>query len=236
MGWLLEQFAELDIRRFERLGLPEAIFCPGKTTFQVVTLLGELVQSGVLSPILATRCDPATVEAICNEFPDAAVFPSPNDFPLALKTVVVASLGVRAEKVCIVTGGTTDLVAAGEAEGTLISCGIQVEIIPDVGVAGLHRLLSKISTIKQFDVVIVIAGMEGALASVLGGLVAAPIIAVPTSTGYGASAQGSTAMMAMLASCAPGVSVVGIDNGFGAACSAVRIANMLCLWQSIEET
>ncbi len=228
----MESFSELDFKRFDRLGLPEAIYSPGKTPTQIVTLLEEKEKYSLMvqqrsSPILATRADPKTVEAILEHFVHAEVFPALQKFPQALKTVVVSKAEPRPERVCVITGGSTDLVAAGEAEGTLSSCGFGVDIIADVGVAGLHRLLSKLELIKDYDLVIVMAGMEGALASVLGGLIPQPIVAVPTSTGYGASANGTTAMMSMLASCAPGVSVVGIDNGFGAACSVIRMANAI---------
>lgn len=222
----LEQFAELDYLRFSRLGIPEAIYSPGKTPEQVVAIAYEMCQHGN-GPVMATRADKGTVDAVLDAFSSAEVFPSKSEFPDALKTVVVARAGIYSERVCIVTGGSTDLVVAGEVAGTLTACGVGFDIVPDVGVSGLHRLLSRIEEIKTYDAVIVLAGMEGALASVLGGLVSLPIVAVPTSTGYGSSAQGATAMMSMLASCAPGIAVVGVDNGFGAACSIIRIVNLI---------
>ena len=176
-------------------------------------------------PVLVTRADPNQVRAIKGYFSNCQIFPDPIVFPDGPKTVVMRKVVLTGPKVAIVTGGTTDIDVAGEAEGTLFACGIASELIVDVGIAGLHRLLGKIDRISSFDVVLALAGMEGALPSVLGGLVRIPILAVPTSRGYGASANGATAMMSMLASCAPGIAVMGIDNGFGAACSAIRIVN-----------
>ncbi len=219
-------FAEVDHGRFPRIGLPEAIYGPGKTENQIVQLAMEMDAQGQ-GPVLVTRANSAAVASLLRAFPGAMVYPGRDQFPDALATVVIAANDNRPEKVGIVTAGTTDLVVANEAAGTLSACGIGFDLICDVGVAGIHRLLSKIDQIRKFDVVIVVAGMEGAITSVLGGLISNPIIAVPTSTGYGASQGGQTAMMAMLASCAPGVSVVGVDNGFGAACGAIRIINLL---------
>lgn len=221
----MEDIAELDHDRFDRIGLPEAIFAPGKSEAHLVQLCNEMMQSGS-GPVLVTRADPNQVKALKAYFPNSQIFPDPIVFPDGLKTVVMMRKVVsKGPKVVIVTGGTTDIDVAGEAEGTLFACGIESELIIDVGIAGLHRLLGKIDLISSFDVVLALAGMEGALPSILGGLVRTPILAVPTSRGYGASANGTTAMMSMLASCAPGIAVMGIDNGFGAACSAIRIVN-----------
>ncbi|MDA8101432.1 MAG: nickel pincer cofactor biosynthesis protein LarB [Nitrospiraceae bacterium] len=222
MGKKLDAFAELDHLRYNRIGIPEAIFAPGKSPSQVVTLAGEMLESDP-GPVLVTRAARAQVAALLEVYPESWVHPDPVAFPDALASVVLRSAPSRTGIVGVITAGTTDIPVAEEAAATLRACGIPYQHVPDIGVAGLHRLLGKIGELRSFDVLIVAAGMEGALPSVLGGLVQNPVIAVPTSVGYGASAAGSTAMMSMLASCAPGVAVVGIDNGFGAACAAVRI-------------
>ena len=185
----------------------------------------EMLEARV-GPVLATRADGAQVDALCGAFDGASVYPDPERFPDALKTVLLRQAAARFGRVGILTAGSTDLPVAEEARATLEACGIGHAIVADIGVAGIHRLLDKLEQIKSYDALIVVAGMEGALASVVGGLVETPVIAVPTSVGYGASAGGTTAMMAMLASCAPGISVVGIDNGFGAACAAARITGL----------
>jgi NCAIR mutase (PurE)-related protein len=138
-------------------------------------------------------------------------------------TVVWRPAPTRPESVLIVTAGTSDAPVAEECRATLFAFGVQAQLVTDVGVAGLHRLLAEVERLQASDAVVVVAGMEGALASVVGGLTAAPVVAVPTSTGYGAAFEGVTALLAMLSSCAAGLTVVGIDNGFGAAHAVARI-------------
>ena len=170
--------------------------------------------------MLATRVSPESASEVCGKLPAA------DHDPIARTLVIPARKKKKIPgKVAVICAGTSDLPAAKEAVNTLTACGVENELIPDCGVAGLHRLLSKLERLRQADVIIAVAGMEGALPSVTAGLVACPVIAVPTSVGYGASLNGITALLAMLNSCASGVTVVNIDNGFGAACAAVRILN-----------
>ncbi|MDA8196910.1 MAG: nickel pincer cofactor biosynthesis protein LarB [Actinomycetota bacterium] len=219
-------FAEIDHGRYARIGIPEAIYAPGKSKSQLIAIAREMDKKNQ-GPVLITRLSLEIAEEILRTFPDSFSMPNLVKDANHLYSVVISANAPRDKKVVIVTGGTTDLPVANEAAATLVACGISCEIISDVGIAGLHRIMARLDHIRTFDVVIVVAGMEGALASVLGGLISAPLIAVPTSTGYGASNEGATAMMAMLASCAPGIAVMGIDNGFGGACAALRIVNRL---------
>ena len=214
-------FAHVDHHRPLRKGYPEVIFCAGKTTEQVVQIAKNLVDHG--APTLATRADEATREALLGQFPQA----EPNELA---RTVFVPGGQERQENglVAVVSAGTSDLPVAQEAVVTARSMGARVESICDVGVAGIHRLLAYREQLDAARVLVVVAGMEGALPSVVGGLVEAPIIAVPTSIGYGASFNGIAALLAMLNSCAPGISVVNIDNGFGAGYSAAVINNLSC--------
>jgi hypothetical protein len=197
--------AKLDTHRELRVGYPEVIFCPGKTTDQIQAMMaGE-------ANILATRASEEVFAAVKKVCP-AAVY-----HPLA-RTITVErkKLSLPESYIAVVTAGTSDLPVAEEAAVTAEIFGNRVERIADVGVAGVHRLFDQLDLIRGARVVVVVAGMEGALPSVVGGLVDKPIIAVPTSVGYGASFQGVAALLAMLNSCAGGVSVVNIDNGFGA--------------------
>jgi NCAIR mutase (PurE)-related protein len=210
-------FAQLDTNRELRQGIPEAIFSEGKTASQVVAIAARLVET-TTSPVLATRVSDETAAALLTRFPDAE--------HNALARVVVirpvtnmTSLGT----VAIVSAGTSDLPVAEEATVTASSLGASIERINDVGVAGIHRLLAVQDRLHEADVIIVIAGMEGALASLVGGIAAAPVVAVPTSVGYGASFEGLAALLAMLNSCAAGVAVMNIDNGFGAGVFALRL-------------
>jgi NCAIR mutase (PurE)-related protein len=211
--------ARVDHHRTLRTGLPEVIYAAGKTTEQTVAIFGSLLKDGV--DVLATRVDAATAAELVRVYPDVhhnavartvSYRPSP-DSP-------------RPERghVAVVCAGTSDLPVAEEAAVTVETFGAKVSRFYDVGVAGLHRILSVRETMTQADVVIVCAGMEGALPSVVGGLVGVPVIAVPTSVGYGASFGGATALLGMLNSCSPNVVVVNIDNGFGAAYTATLIA------------
>lgn len=209
-------FAKLDISRKKRTGMNETIYCPGKTKEQLFEILLNF-QAEKIS-VLGTRC---SLEQF--EFVDRSGLEVIYD---QVSKTLVLNCGEKnsvAGKIAICSGGTADLPVAEEAAKTAEFLGIQVERHYDVGVAGLHRLLSKIDEIRGADVIIAVAGMEGALASVVAGLVQAPVIAVPTSVGYGASFEGVAPLLTMLNSCAEGISVVNIDNGFGAAVTAGRI-------------
>ena len=211
-------FATIDHHRSIRSGLPEVVFAAGKTPEQTAEILKRIAASGV--PALATRADAAAYEATKALLPDAVYHSSARC--IAVGTPVVAS-----GTVAVVCAGTSDLPVADEAALVAEFFGARVIRLTDVGVAGLHRLLAKLPLLREADAVIVCAGMEGALPSVVGGLVAVPVIAVPTSVGYGASLGGLTAMMGMLNSCAPNVTVVNIDNGFGAGYTATLYARRL---------
>jgi NCAIR mutase (PurE)-related protein len=209
-----------DTDRAARLGMPEAIFCEGKDAFALGAILAELVREG--RPALFTRLsaerhaglDPALAEAMDYD-------------PQSSTGIVHGTLAPRRGQVAVVTAGTSDLRVAREAQRTLEFSGIAAELVADVGVAGIHRLFARLDHIRSFDIVIVVAGWDAALASVMGGLVGQPVIAVPSSTGYGVAAGGTSALHSMLASCGQGVMVTNIDNGFGAACGAIRILNLL---------
>jgi pyridinium-3,5-biscarboxylic acid mononucleotide synthase len=206
-------FARVDHHRLLRQGLAEAVYGPGKEPHQVAAIVAELLAAS-RSTVLVTRADDAQAAAAFEANPGGVRHGD---------TLVWRPAAVRAERVALVTAGTADLPVADESAAVLEAHGLVPLRITDVGVAGLHRVLDAADELAAADVVIVVAGMEGALASVVGGLTAAPVIAVPTSTGYGAGLEGVTALLAMLASCAAGVVVVGIDNGFGAATAAVRL-------------
>jgi len=203
-------YASLDHNRALRTGVPEVIFCQGKTPGQVVEIVGQMMQRE--GRVLATRAATDIAEAVLQAFPQARYH------PLA-RVISLGSLPERGADryVVVASGGTSDIPVAEEAALTLEFLGDPVERVYDVGVAGLHRLLNKRELLSRADAIIAVAGMEGALASVIGGLVSCPVVAVPTSIGYGASFGGLAALLAMLNSCAPGVVVVNIDNGFGAA-------------------
>ena len=204
-------FARIDLARQERCGFPEVVYGEGKTVEGVVQIVKTL--SHALQGCLVTRVNDAQAAALAQAFPQAEQDRLARTFWLAAdKTPQRASVG----RVAIVTAGTADLPVAHEAQATLKSMGVMPDLIADVGVAGLHRLLAQVERIRLADVVIVVAGMEAALASVVGGLVACPVIAVPTSVGYGSHFQGLTALLGMLNSCAANVAVVNIDAGFKA--------------------
>lgn len=210
--------AKVDHHRELRSGFAEAVYGPGKTPAQVAAICKELLNHSN-GAVLVTRADPDQFEAVSEIEPEAGYYPES-------KLIVARSAGERPGGVVLVaSGGTADQATAEEAALTLEALGTKVERLRDVGVAGLHRLLSHREALQRADIVIVVAGMEGALASIIGGLVDAPVIAVPTSVGYGAGAGGITPLLAMLNSCAPGVAVVNIDNGFGAAVFAATILN-----------
>ncbi|NLM51706.1 MAG: nickel pincer cofactor biosynthesis protein LarB [Firmicutes bacterium] len=209
-------FAKIDHHRALRQGFPEVIYCPGKTTEQIVTIARRLAQTA--NNILATRAEPHVYEAIKSVLPDAQYH--------ALAKAVVVNRDPDAVKtglVLVVAAGTADLPVAEEAALTAELMGSKVERLYDVGVAGIHRLLENQEKLLSANVLVVVAGMEGALASVVGGLVDKPVIAVPTSVGYGANFGGLSALLTMLNSCASGVAVVNIDNGFGGGYTAALI-------------
>jgi pyridinium-3,5-biscarboxylic acid mononucleotide synthase len=211
--------SRVDHHRSLRAGLPEVIYAAGKTPQQTVAIFSSLVADGV--NVLATRVDQPTADVVLTEFPNA-------NYNLTARTLSLRQSSQSAEgpkgNVAVICAGTSDLFVAEEAAVTAETFDTRVTRLYDVGVAGLHRLLAVREQLAAADVVIVCAGMEGALPSVVGGLVSVPVIAVPTSVGYGASFSGATALLAMLNSCSPNVSVVNIDNGFGAAYTAVLIA------------
>ena len=209
-------FASLDHHRAMRKGFPEVVFCQGKTPAQVAEIVSRMAKTG--QPVLGTRANEAHYRAAKKKTP-AVVF----DALARTLTIEPRRSTPRAKGIVLVSAGTADLPVAEEAARTLEVLGFEPERIYDVGVAGLHRLVKHTRAIQAANVVIVVAGMEGALASVVGGLTAAPVVAVPTSVGYGTSFGGLTALFAMLNSCAPGVAVVNIDNGFGAAYLAASI-------------
>src|SRR4051794_19252616 len=208
-------FARVDTHRRLRTGDPEVVYGAGKTADQILGIVAALLDSGDDRPILVTRCPPATSEAIRARWPEAVV---------AGGTVIVGSLPEPRGTVAVVAAGTSDQAVATEAALTVRAFGAGVDVITDVGVAGLHRLLAVRDRLDTADCLVVLAGMEGALPSVVGGLVGTPLVAVPTSVGYGASFGGLAALLAMLNSCAPGVVVCNIDNGFGAGVFAARVA------------
>jgi NCAIR mutase (PurE)-related protein len=203
-------FAKVDHHRELRTGFPEVIYCAGKTIPQVIEIARRIVARHRV--VLATRCSPAMAEAVADALPNVTW----HDTARILAIGRPPKPSARAKPVAVVTGGTADLPVAEEAAVTAETMGCRIERIYDVGVAGLHRLLRHSEKLREARVIIVVAGMEGALASVVGGLVSSPVIAVPTSVGYGAAFQGLAALLTMLNSCASGVVVVNIDNGFGA--------------------
>jgi NCAIR mutase (PurE)-related protein len=212
-------FAKVDLHRALRGGAPEAVFCQGKTPMQVQAIVEQLARDHV--NVLATRADPAVAEAI-------AAADIPHRYHALSRVLVVRPEPVQgAGLIAVVAAGTADLPVAEEAAVVAEALGNRVEVANDCGVAGLHRLLDHHHLLAEANVIVAVAGMEGALPSVIGGLVDRPVIAVPTSVGYGASFGGITALLAMLNSCAPGVSVVNIDNGYGAAHQASLINHLV---------
>lgn len=214
-------FAKIDHHRTLRKGYPEVIFCAGKTADQVVAIVSRMVQHG--SNVLGTRCTDAVLDAVKQAFPQAAVHEVARAFHVETESVPALD-----GYIAVLCAGTSDIPVAEEAALTCEVFGNKVERVCDVGVAGIHRLFDQRELLEKANVLVVCAGMEGALPSVVAGLVDVPVIAVPTSVGYGASFGGVTALLSMLNSCATGVAVVNIDNGFGAGALAAtinRIAN-----------
>lgn len=212
----------LDFQRPQRIGFDEAVLCAGKSVSQINTIMEE-TQTESLS-ILLTRLEPEVAAALSEEYRDQL------NYDAVSRTGFFngkRQSGEITTQVAIVAAGSSDMPVAAEAMRTLEYFGVSVTPFIDVGVAGLWRLTSNLEALQKFPVIITVAGMDGALPSVLGGLVPGVLVVVPTSTGYGASNAGQTALNAALASCAPGLCVVNIDNGYGAACAAYRVVNML---------
>jgi NCAIR mutase (PurE)-related protein len=208
-------YARLDTHRALRSGAPETVYCPGKSVDQVVGILSRLAESHV--NVIATRATPE-MHAACVQA-GLRVAWHPTARLLVANPAAVDGVGL----IVVVSAGTSDLHVAEEAAVTAEVRGNRVERVYDAGVAGLHRLLAQHPLLLEANAIVVVAGMEGALASVVGGLVDRPVIAVPTSVGYGVSEGGFAALLTMLATCVPGIAVVNIDNGFGAGCLADRI-------------
>jgi len=210
---------QIDRSRQDRCGFPEVIYGAGKSTEQIVAIISRLQAEGL--PVLATRVDEYKAKEITIRCPGT-------NYDSMARVITVPSMNPPSDKsqVLIITAGSSDLSVALEAKYTVELCGIGCEMVNDAGVAGLHRLLKHLPKLQNAEVIIVCAGMEGALPSVVGGLVSCPVIAVPTSVGYGASLNGFAALLGMLSSCAGGITVVNIDNGFGAGCAAVRMVAM----------
>ena len=209
-------FAHLDLDRQRRRGLAEVVYAPGKSPEQIVAIVKRLNEAGQNGWV--TRLAPGVAEQILAALPDAVYHATAR-----MLTCDIAPLPRKRGRVAVVCAGTTDIPVAEEAALTAERLGSRVDRIYDVGVAGLHRLLGHTETLRAARVLIVVAGMEGALPSVVAGLVDRPVIAVPTSVGYGANLGGVTALLAMLTSCASGVTVVNIDNGYGAGVAAGMI-------------
>jgi len=209
-------FARLDHHRALRCGFPDVVFCPGKTTKQIVEIFSRLAEGG--GNILATRATEETYQAVKARLPDAVFNEISKTISLRQKENLLSSGTVG-----LICAGTSDMPVAEEARETLAIMDQRVEAFYDVGVAGLHRLMAYSDRLREMNVMVVVAGMEGARPSVVGGLVERPVIAVPTSVGYGANFQGLAALLGMLNTCAPGVTVVNIDNGFGAGYTASLI-------------
>jgi NCAIR mutase (PurE)-related protein len=208
-------FARVDLHRALRHGTPEAVFCQGKRAEQVVAILRHLAEHH--DNVLATRAEPAVLEAIAGSG-------LPHRLHAEARVAVINPVpGEALGLIAVVSAGTADLPVAEEAAVVAEALGNRVERLADCGVAGLHRLIPHLDLLHESSAIVVAAGMEGALPSVVAGLVDRPVIAVPTSVGYGASLGGLAALLAMLSSCAPGISVVNIDNGYGAAVQASQI-------------
>lgn len=210
-------FARVDVDRAERTGDAEVVYGAGKSPAQIIRILTTLHAKHPQGAVLATRLSDEALEVVARDLPAATVH-------VVARAVTLGPLPTATGTVAIVSAGTSDAPVAAEAALTVRVHGAGVVEINDVGVAGLHRLLSVRDSLAEADCLIVVAGMEGALPSVVGGLTGVPLVAVPTSVGYGASFGGVAALLAMLNSCAPGVTVVNIDNGYGAGVFAARVA------------
>jgi NCAIR mutase (PurE)-related protein len=220
-------FARLDTDRLERTGDAEVVYGAGKTPEQIVELLRTLHATHPGRAVLATRLTVEAQEAVAAALPSAVVDP-------VGRTAVLGEPPVLRGTVAVVSAGTSDAPVAAEVATTARVFGASVDVVTDVGVAGLHRVMGVRERLDDADCLVVVAGMEGALPSVVGGLVGVPLVAVPTSVGYGASFGGVAALLGMLNSCAPGVTVVNIDNGFGAGVFAARVARRAAPRESKE--
>ena len=229
-------FAKVDHHRSLRQGLPEAVYGQGKTVEQCTAIVGELLAEGPEGgagpgsgpPVILTRADEAQASrALADHRGGVRTVTGratgADQVRGELSTVVWRPAAERPSRTLVVTAGTSDLPVARECQATLVALGLRTTLLPDCGVAGVHRMLASADELAETDAVVVVAGMEGALASLVGGITPAPVVDVPTSTGYGAALEGVTALLAMHASCAAGITVVGIDNGFGAACAVARM-------------
>lgn len=216
-------YAKVDHHRPLRQGMVEAVYGPGKTPRQCAGIVAELLSGGG-GPVLLTRATAAQAAAALAQCPGGTSVPEACDADDdRLRTLCWRPSAGRPGRILVCSAGTADLPTSDECVATLRAYGFRPDVLSDCGVAGVHRVLASFDDLAEADAVVVIAGMEGALASLVGGLTPAPVVAVPTSAGYGAALEGVTALLAMHASCAAGVSVVGIDNGFGAACAVARI-------------
>ncbi len=215
-------FARVDHHRALRQRIPEAVYGPGKSASQCAAIVVELLAEPG-GPVILTRAGPRQAAA-AGDAASAAGHGAPTTTRCGdLATLVWRPAADRPGRVLVVTAGTADLPVAHECRAVLEALGLHPSLVADCGVAGVHRLLASADEVADADAVVVVAGMEGALASLVGGITPAPVVGVPTSVGYGASLAGVTALLAMLASCASGITVVGIDNGFGAACAVARL-------------
>ncbi|MGO9344010.1 MAG: nickel pincer cofactor biosynthesis protein LarB [Acidimicrobiales bacterium] len=211
-------FAKVDHHRALRQRCGEAVYAPGKTVEQCASIVAELLREPGENPVLLTRADADQVAGCLSRCPGGLVTRTG-----ALATVAWRPAPVRPARVVLITAGTADQPVAEECRAALTAFGLAPQLLADCGVAGVHRLLASFDQLADADAIVVVAGMEGALASLVAGITPAPVVAVPTSAGYGAALEGVTALLAMLASCAAGLTVVGIDNGFGAAAAVARI-------------
>jgi NCAIR mutase (PurE)-related protein len=218
-------FATIDFEREARTGYPEVVYCQGKTVEQAEAIMAAMRERG--TPVFGTRVSAKLGERICRRFPDAEYDAVARTLGIGCRFADGAAetgagadagtgKGAREGLVVVAAAGTSDLPVAREAQRTAEFFGSRVLLICDVGVAGIHRLFARLDEIRRARVIVAVAGMEGALAGVIAGLVSVPVIALPTSVGYGASFGGLSALLGMITSCAPGISVVNIDNGFGA--------------------
>jgi NCAIR mutase (PurE)-related protein len=215
-------FARVDHHRALRQGFAEAVYGPGKSAGQCASIVVELLGAPG-GPVLLTRADEDQLSAARSAASaaghgEAVVTPTGS-----LSLAAWRQAPPRPGRVLVLTAGTADLPVANECRAVLEALGFAPSMLADCGVAGVHRLFASVEELQDAEAVVVVAGMEGALASLVGGITAAPVVAVPTSVGYGASLEGITALLAMLASCAAGITVVGIDNGYGAACAVARL-------------
>jgi NCAIR mutase (PurE)-related protein len=215
----IEEYAKLDMSRRERTSIPEVIYCENKSIDRIISIAKALYTKQKL--VLGTRCPKEFFPKLKKAFPQGMFLQDARSFRIGKPLPHVAG-----GRIGIVSAGTTDITACEEAALILESLGIEVQRVFDVGVAGIHRLFANDTNLRDCDILIVAAGMEGALPSVIAGLYPQPIIALPTSIGYGTALSGFTALFAMLTSCAPGVTVVNIDNGVGAAAAAVKILSL----------